>query len=211
MHSYSETAADSIGTHAAIARPNIPVWLQLSRFIVVALAMLAVLGFTSPAQGAALGLSGPILDFTNSKDYLSGESDVTKLSEKNSFTIELSFLTKSTGFRQGLFGLLDQPPVYSQFQSTVFVESNGAPCFEVCVFKSYCRRVSADPVKIGEWHSLKAHYDASNQTMTLMVDGKNFSGPAKVASKAPSNGTFRIGTDFHSNFDGQIKDFDISR
>ncbi len=158
-----------------------------------------------------LALSGPILDFTASKDYLSGKSQAMELTEKTSFTIELSFITTERGYRQGMLGVVDQPPVRSQFQVMVFLESDGAPCFEICAWKSYCRRVSTAPVSPGKWHNLKAHYEASSGTISLEVDSQSSAKKAPVTSNAPSDGTFRLGTDFHSNFNGQIKDFTITR
>ncbi len=106
---------------------------------------------------------------------------------------------------------MDQPPVRSQFQVIAFLESDGSACFEICAWKSYCRRVSTAPVKTGEWHSLKAHYEASSKIISLEVAGQSASKKADVTSAAPSDGTFRLGTDFHSNFNGRIKDFKITR
>ncbi len=38
-------------------------------------------------KSESLALSGPILDFTSTKDYLSGKSEAMELSENTSFTV----------------------------------------------------------------------------------------------------------------------------
>jgi hypothetical protein len=160
----------------------------------------------------ALSLTGPVLNFNGTDDYLSGHSEELRMSSSTPFTMSLGIYPRRGLQRQFIVHIKGPSPERGEFHVNLVLARENQLQFVLCTHVVTCKGVSSAPISLDSWHKVDATSDGQGN-LVLTVDEVAYKNTITLSSTSDSSGDFTLGRHAAGSeeYDGQVREFQLRK